>query len=281
MSVSVPTGRRQRPVIAYLSWRVNARWELFGIPVLPFGLFIAAGFLAGSWLLRRRARPLEVPDGALADILTWVAVGSLVGTRLVWSVGNWSELDSPLDALAVWRGGMTLYGGMLGGLIAGVVQLRRHRLPVLAMLDLAAPSLALGLVFGRAGDLVIGDHLGKPTGMPWGFRYVGTEPLDRAPPLGAVVHPVALYDMVLAAILCIVLLRFSRRGRAPGSVAALFAVAYALDRIALDFLRTDRTRALGLTGTQLASVAILVVVGGWLIRRRAGHRPGRVVALDS
>lgn len=265
-------------MIAYLSWRVDARWDLFGVPIHPFGWFIAAGFAAGAWLLRRRTRRMGVADDLLAGILMWVIAGSLIGTRLVWSLGNWSRLDSPVQALQIWRGGMTLYGGILGGLVAGIVQLRRHRLPVLPMLDAAAPGLALGLVLGRAGDLVIGDHLGNPTGLPWGFRYIGSDPLDTAPALGSIVHPVALYDLLVVALLCVVLLRFLRRRPAPGSAAALFAVAYSVDRLVLDFLRTDRARAFGLTGTQLASAAVLVLVGGWLIARRR-RSAGMEVAL--
>ena len=202
----------------------------------------------------------------LVDILTWVAVGSLAGTRLVWVIGNWSELDSPAEAVMIWDGGMTLYGGILGGLVAGLSMLHRHRLPVLRMLDYAAPGLALGLIIGRASDLITGDHLGKPTGLPWGFRYVGTDPPGTAPPLGAVVHPVALYDLLLVSVLLVVLVLFLRRARPAGLAAALFAAYYSIDRLLLDFLRTDQTRLLGLTGTQLASIAALVVLAVWFGR---------------
>ena len=255
-------------MLAAISWTVDTDRELFGIPIYPHGLLIAVGFLAGSWVLLRYARRDGMPTEPLVDGLSWVAVGSLVGTRGVWVLGNPTELDSPIEVLMLWHGGMTLYGGILGGLVAGVLYLRRHRLPVLRTLDLAAPGLALGLVLGRVSDLIIGDHLGKPTGLPWGFRYVGDNPPGDAPAIGAVVHPVALYDVVLVSILFVALVVFLRRPRAHGSAAALFAVWYATDRLLLDFLRTDPTRAFGLTGTQLSSVVVLVVTIGWLVLRR-------------
>lgn len=258
--------------LATISWVVDTQRELLGIPVYPHGLLIAVGFLAGSWLLLRYARRDGLPVDLIGDGLTWVAIASLVGTRLFWAIGNPSQLDSPLEVLMVWHGGMTLYGGIAGGLAAGVLFLRRHRLPVLRVLDLAAPGLALGLVLGRISDLIIGDHLGRPTGLPWGFRYVGDDPPGVAPPIGAVVHPVALYDTLLVTVLFVVLVLFLRRPRAHGSAAALFALWYASDRLLLDFLRTDPTRAFGLTGTQLASLGVLVVTTAWLLRRR-GHRP--------
>lgn len=262
-------------MFAYLSWEVSMRRELFGVTFFPHGVLIAVGFVAGSLLLRRSTRRLGlVADDVLYDILFWVAVGSLVGTRLFWALGNWSQLSSPAEVLMIWKGGMTLYGGIAGGLVGGVVLLRRHRLPVLTMVDLAMPGLALGLLIGRISDLITGDHLGKPTDRPWGFRYVGTDPPGQAPTVGQVVHFVALYDVVLVAILLVALLWFARRPRAAGSVAALFALYYSVDRIALDFLRVDPARAFGLTGTQLVSVAVVAVVSGWLlVRRRADGAP--------
>lgn len=253
-------------MLAYISWDVAVRREFFGIPYYPHGLLIAVGFVAGSWALHRYTRREGIGLDTLVDILTWVAVGSLAGTRLVWVIGNWSELDSPAEAVMIWDGGMTLFGGILGGLVAGLSMLHRHRLPVLRMLDYAAPGLALGLIIGRASDLITGDHLGKPTGLPWGFRYVGTDPPGTAPPLGAVVHPVALYDLLLVSVLLVVLVLFLRRARPAGLAAALFAAYYSIDRLLLDFLRTDQTRLLGLTGTQLASIAALVVLAVWFGR---------------
>ena len=260
---------------AYLSWRVDMTRYFFGIPYFPHGVLIAVGFLLGGLLLHRYTRERGVPTDVLLDILTWVLVGSMLGTRLVWVAGNLDRMDSVAEVFMIWRGGMTLYGGILGGLIAGVIMLRRHQLPVLEMIDLAAPAMALGLVIGRISDLITGDHLGKPTDLPWGFRYVGTNPPGEAPPLGAVVHPVALYDAILVSILFAILVLYLRRRRPAGTAAAIFALYYSVDRLFLDFLRTDRTRAFGLTGTQLTSIAVIVFVTGWLVYRVRKGTPQR------
>jgi phosphatidylglycerol:prolipoprotein diacylglycerol transferase len=260
-------------MLGYLSWGVGMRRELLGIPYYPHGILSAAGFLLGGAVLLRYARRRGVDIDAVSDILTWVAFGALIGARLFWVLGHWSDLRSPLEALMVWHGGLTLFGGIAGGLAFGVTALRRHRLPVLPLLDMAAPGLAAGLIVGRVGCLLTGDHLGKATGLPWGFRYAGTDAAGTAPPLGAVVQPVALYDLLLVALLCAVLVRFLRRPHTPGTAAALFALWYSTERLLLDFLRTDPRRALGLTGTQLASLVVIAVVGGWLtLGRRRGAR---------
>lgn len=253
--------------LAYISWPVDMHREIFGIPFFPHGILIAVGFVAGAWVMSRYTRARGLPNEVLWDIITWVAIGSLIGTRLVWVLGNWSQLGSPAEAFMIWHGGMTLYGGILGGLIAGVWKVRRYGLPTLAMLDFAVLGLALGLILGRASDLVTGDHLGKPTSLPWGFKYLGRDAPGLDPPLGAIVHPVALYDLVSVAILFVVLALFLRKARAPGSAAALFAVWYATGRIFLDFLRTDPVRAFGMTGTQLASVLAVPAIVAWLVLR--------------
>jgi phosphatidylglycerol:prolipoprotein diacylglycerol transferase len=261
-------------LLAYLSWRVDTHRHFLGIPFFPHGVLIAVGFLVGGLIFVRYSRRADVASTMAWEIVSAVAFGSLVGTRLVWVVGNWSQVGSVGEALKVWHGGMTLYGGILGGVVAGVVAARRRGLPLLRLLDYAAPALAMGIALGRASDLVIGDHLGKSTGLPWGFRYLGTNPAGDAPPLGAVVHPVALYDLLLVSALLVVLVAFLRSPRAAGSAALVFAAWYSAERLLLDFFRTDPIRALGLTGTQLASVGVLLAVGGVLsVRRRRADRP--------
>jgi prolipoprotein diacylglyceryltransferase len=101
-------------------------------------------------------------------------------------------------------------------------------------------------------------------------------PLEGVPAMGTIVHPVALYDMLLTTVLLVVLLRFALRPRAIGSSIALFTLWYAGSRVLTDFLRTDPRRLLGLTGSQLTSIALIaVVLTGLVLRARAsGPSPG-------
>ncbi len=108
---------------------------------------------------------------------------------------------------------MSLFGGLIAAVATGGIVARREGLQVLPLLDMASPGLALGIAIDRVSDLIVADHLGNPTSLPWGFRYVGADhPLQGAPPIGAVVHPVALYDLILTTVLLVVLLRFARSG---------------------------------------------------------------------
>ena len=261
-------------MFAYISWKVVTGFHIGPLMIRPHGVLIAVGFFAGALLMRRSTRAAKIPDEQLWRILEWGLVGGLIGMRLAWDLGHLDEMRSPVDLIAVWNGGMSLLGGLIGALILGGIAVRRAGLPLLPMLDMAAPGLALGIAIGRFSDLIIGDHLGKPTSLPWGFKYIGgMHPLDGVPAMGVVVHPVALYDMLLTTTLLIVLLWFARRPRAVGSSIALFTLWYAGSRVLTDFLRTDPRRLFGLTGSQLTSIVlIIVVVTGLILRRRSGGR---------
>jgi len=248
-------------MLAAISWKVVTGFHLGPFMVRPHGVLIAVGFIAGALLMRRYTRSRGISDDVLWNILTWGLIGGLVGMRVAWDLGHLSEMRTPLDLIAVWNGGMSLLGGLIGAVIVGAFAARRQGLRVLPLLDMAAPGLALGIAIGRVSDLIIGDHLGKPTTLPWGFRYVGgIDPLANVPPVGTVVHPVALYDLILTTALLFVLIRFLRSPRATGSAVALFTLWYAGSRVLTDFLRTDPRRLAGLTGSQLTSIAAIGVV---------------------
>ncbi|MGZ8640362.1 MAG: prolipoprotein diacylglyceryl transferase [Actinomycetota bacterium] len=263
-------------MLAVISWKVVSEFHIGPFMIRPHGVLIAVGFFAGAFLMRRFSRARGIDDDVLWRVLSWGLVGGLIGMRSAWDIGHWREMGSPMDLIAVWNGGMSLLGGLLGAAVLGTIAARRERLAVLPLLDIAAPGLALGIAIGRVSDLIIGDHLGTPTTLPWGFRYVGgTMPLDGVPPVGTVVHPVALYDLVLTTALMFILLWFLRSPRATGSVIALFTLWYAGGRILTDFLRTDPRRFAGLTGSQLTSILAIVAVAValWLRARKSADAP--------
>jgi phosphatidylglycerol---prolipoprotein diacylglyceryl transferase len=262
-------------VFASISWPVVTEVHLGPLMIRPHGALIAVGFFAGALVMRRSTRRVGTPDDQLWRVLEWGLLGGLIGMRAAWDLGHLDEMRSLVDLVAVWNGGMSLLGGLIGAVILGGVAVRRAGLPLVPMLDMAAPGLALGIAIGRFSDLIIGDHLGKPTSLPWGFRYVGgMHPLEAVPTVGTVVHPVALYDMLLTTVLFVVLLRFARRPRANGSSIALFTLWYGTSRLITDLLRTDPRRLLGLTGSQLTAIVVIACVLGALLVRRRNTRQG-------
>lgn len=249
--------------------------EVGPLSISPHGIGIAAGFVAGAQLLFPRTRRIGVSDDDVYALLTRAAVGAIVGARLAYVVNHASDFASVAEVLKVWEGGISLLGGFVGAILAAVPAMRRRGHSFWKLMDAAAPGMALGVVVGRVGDLVVGDHLGKPTSFFLGYRCPPAS-VETAFPCepGTIVHQTALYDLLLTAVLVAVLLRLRRTPRFDGFLLMVFGAWYGVQRIVEDFLRED-VRRLGLTGSQMTALATVAVCGAWLAFARRTPRWGR------
>lgn len=268
----------------------------------PHGIGSALGFLVGASILlkevRRRAEPLEP---VVVRALTWAAVGAILGARLDYVVSHPNDWDGLWDMIALWEGGLAMFGGFIGGTLAALPILIRNNVHLPRFLDAAAPGFAIGVVIGRIGDLVIWDHLGDPATGAW--RAIGLkikEGYDLAPGFGpdpavtlpagktcadgfyaeCVYHQPALYDFVGALLLFGLLLWLRRRARHRAGVAILvWGVWYGLQRLTVDFTRSIDERFYGLSGTQWLAAVLLAVCLATLVviavrKRGLGEEPG-------
>lgn len=268
-----------------LGWEVIPRIGFGDFTVSPHGVGIAIGYFLGTTLLVRRARARGFDEDHAWNAAALAVIGAIVGARIAYVVGHTDRFQSPIEWLQVYRGGISLVGGLLGGFGAGYIYCRVKGLDFLRLADLGAPGIALGTAVGRIGDLVIGDHLGKVTDGWWGWQYQGGE-LISPPPCdpqvyptasgciepGMVVHQTALYDSVWSLVILAILFKVDAKPRAKGVLVAVWASLYALGRIVTDFLRVDKTWfGTGLTGSQLTAIAVLLICVVALLRLR--NRP--------
>jgi phosphatidylglycerol---prolipoprotein diacylglyceryl transferase len=286
-------------LLAVIGWPVLDRIRLGPVAISPHGIGIAAGYLAGSWFMLRAGRKRGLSEDHLGTILLWALLGAIFGARFFYVVAHFSEFESFTDMLAIWRGGISLLGGITGAMAFAYPLMRRFGYRFLQVMDAAAVGLAFGIIVGRIGDLVIGDHLGKPTNFFLGWAYRGgelpgpwqfnqltqewmasltgglTETLSRDGATlisgneviqsGAGVHQTALYDFFIAIGLFLFLAWLSRRPRREGVLIATFAVVYGAGRVVTDFLRVDK-EFFGLTGSQWGAILAIVLAGGLLLR---------------
>lgn len=267
-------------VLAALSYRPIVRIDLGPLSVSPHGLLTVIGFLIAARCLRSDTRRHGIADDDLSAILRDAAVGAIVAARLVYVLNHWSAYESPLEWFQIWEGGVSLLGGISGGLAAAWFQARRRHLAFLPLLDLAAPWLPLGIAIGRIGDLIIADHLGAPTTLPFGYRCPEIVDVGRTVgspcPSGQVVHLTAAYDLLVAALVAGTLIILRRRRLRLGTPTLLLAALYGSGRLAFDFLRED-VRRFGLTGSQWAALTLVTASVSWLLIRRVGsdHHRGQ------
>jgi phosphatidylglycerol---prolipoprotein diacylglyceryl transferase len=271
--------------------------RVFGIS--PHGVGSALGFLLGATLLVRELRRRGFDTAIAERALTWSILGAIVGARVDYVISQpQGFLDDGLDGLLriprVWEGGLALFGGFAGGVAFALPTLVRHRVHLPRFLDAAAPGFALGVVIGRIGDLVIWDHLGdRATGWTRAFGFLVKEGYDLAPGFGpspavtgpcegsavngqffagCVYHQPALYDLLGALVLLLVLLRLRAAGRHRAGVAILLWGAwYGMQRFVIDFTRSgvdEHIPVVELTGTQALGLLLFLVCTVQLVRIR-------------
>lgn len=271
-------------MLGVISYNPIVRVHLGPLSISPHGVFIAIGFMVGAWFMLPQSRKRGMSDDVIYPLFTLAAIGSLIGARVAYVVNHITDYaSSPLDAIMVWKGGISLLGGFFGAIAFAIPRMRREKLSFWKVMDAAAPGMALGVVIGRTGDLIIADHLGKMTTFFLGYRCPpvnvatgspcgATDLVSRTP--GAIVHQTALYDQLLALVLLCVLVRLRRKVHFDGFLICVFGLGYGFNRVLEDFLRED-VRRFGLTASQWTALLTMSLCLYVIALRRQTPRWGR------
>ena len=260
-----------------LAFRLPADLPLVGglsVSIRWYGVLIASSMALGLWLSAREAvRRGESPDDLLkaAEI---ALIGGLVGARLYYVLFNldYYQTQPWWRMVAVWEGGLAIHGGLIAGLLTGGAYVWAKGLPLLAYLDIVAPSLMLAQALGRWGNFFNEEAFGRPTELPWKL-YI-SEP--RRPPAFVdhqYFHPTFLYESLWNAATFLLLYFVLRRRfeRAPGALFLAYLGFYSLGRFWVEGLRTDSLMLGSFRVAQLVSVAAVIVAAVGipiLLRRR-------------
>lgn len=243
----------------------SLRWE---------NVMIMLGCTAGVWLAWRRAAIKGAAyQNMILDLSTWLIIAGILGARLWELLFTWELYrDHPGEIFAIWNGGMSIQGSILGGLIAALIFAWRRRVRVWELLDLLAPPVILGQAIGRIGCLTSGDAFGRPVSeVPWypsGLGLVYAEGTPAHQVFGPVpLIPAEGFEMVLDFVILAVLLLYKPRREVPGRTALVYAILYSVARFGLEFLRADSLMAGGLKAAQLLSVIVIAVSAGLLVHR--------------
>lgn len=229
--------------------------------ITSFGVLVAIGALVGIWIFQRELKRASLPesgvDAAIAGVL-----GGLLGAKVLWTIEN-AFGQEPITALLFSRGGMSWFGGLLGGVGAGVWWLRRRGIPLMAGLAAASPGLAIGHAIGRIGCFLVGDDYGRPSDLPWAVAFP-----RGLPPTDIPVHPTQLYEMLVLLPIAWLLIRWRRRGVRDRVVFGRYLVLAGVARFAIEFVRVNEQIAGPFTLAQLISAGITLAGFALLSPRR-------------
>jgi phosphatidylglycerol:prolipoprotein diacylglycerol transferase len=247
-----------------------------------YGLAYMAGLLIG-WLYARKlisckrlwAAKTSITPAHIDDLLLWATLGVVLGGRLgyVLLYNPAYYMANPADIIAVWNGGMSFHGGLVGTALAIYIFSRKHKLPLMSLLDVASAVAPVGIFFGRLANFINGELWGRATEVPWAMVFPHPDAGELAR------HPSQLYEAALEGLLLFGILQLLIYRQAallkPGLVSGVFIAGYGLARIFAENFRQFESDV-GIMIAQLTPgmlYSIPLVIAGIYIARRARNQP--------
>jgi phosphatidylglycerol:prolipoprotein diacylglycerol transferase len=238
------------------------------VPVFGYGLMLFFAFIGSMNLAARRARLEKIDPEIIYDMAFYVFIGGLIGARAFYVIQYWGvKVHGFWDIFKIWEGGIVLYGSILGGTIAFFLYRTLRYFPLLPVLDIIAPALALGIAIGRIGCFLNGCCYGDSCNLPWAVEFPKhSPPWDSEVGRGLIppsagsslpLHPTQLYSTIDGLILMTLLLAYFPIRKRDGQVMGLLMLTYPVSRFLVEHLRSDEGiyRA-GMTISQVISLGI-------------------------
>lgn len=235
-------------------------FEIGFLTLRSYGLMMALGFAAGIALSVSLNRKEKRPDELILDLSVWIMFGAIAGARALYVLVEPEQfVGLPWwEKVAVWKGGLVYYGGLIGAALTAYVWLRKYKQPIWLVADCLAPGLALGQVFGRIGCFLNGCCYGRVSeahGLV--FPSIG----DNQPHL-----PVQLYEAAFVLVLAGFLAWFKPRRSYPGQVFVLYILLYSIGRFILEIFRGDAERGVLISnslspGQWISIVGVIFAIG--------------------
>ena len=242
-----------------------------------YALAYIAGLMLG-WkyivrLVRRDGDSAAMSEVQVDDFLVWATIGVVLGGRLgyVLFYRPGFYLDNPAEIIAIWQGGMSFHGGLLGVTAAMILYSRKYNLSLLGVTDLISMAAPVGLFFGRLANFINGELWGRATDVAWAVSFPHGGPLPR--------HPSQIYEALLEGALLFLVLWYLRnktdKAAQPGFLTGVFISGYGLARFVVEYYREPDAHLgflfAGATMGQLLSVP-LILLGCWLALRASAKK---------
>jgi phosphatidylglycerol:prolipoprotein diacylglycerol transferase len=209
-------------------------FEVGPVRVGWYGLMYVLGFLASYLLVRyqMKKKDFDLSRAEVENLYFYLILGLMIGARLgyVLFYDLKAYLADPFEIVAIWHGGMSFHGGLIGVLLVGVLFCWKHRKSFWKITDLVIVTAPIGLGLGRIGNFINGELYGRVTQVPWGMIFPKGGPLPR--------HPSQLYESALEGGVLFLILWLMKDKKLPtGGLLAIFLFVYGVFRFLVEFVR--------------------------------------------
>ena len=265
-SIPLKEGRNMEHTIGFpnlgLEFTLNrVACTVLGKDIYWYGIIICAGFILAALYVNSRTKDFGITSDNLTDCLIICVPLGIICARIYYVVFEWGYYaQHPGEIIAIWKGGIAIYGGIIGTLIGLFVYSRVKKLSLASLCDLAAFGLLIGQCIGRWGNFVNGEAHGGPTTLPWGMTIDGQ----------SMVHPTFLYESLWNLAGFVLLHFYSKKRRFKGEIALLYAAWYGAGRAWIEGLRTDSLYIGSVRVSQL--LAIISCIAAVAVLARQYHR---------
>jgi len=251
-------------------------FQIFKFPIHSYGFMLALSFLLGIWLASARAKKAGLNPNIIADVGFWVILSAIVGARAYYVVLHFEEFQGDLLSIInpfhrgmVGIGGLVMYGGFIGAILAGVIFFNLKKIPFSPYADACAPSIGLGIALTRIGCFMNGCCYGSAA------AHCGVSfPLSSAAGMyqheihAAALYPSQIYESAGGLLMLLIVLLLDRRKPFTGFLFLATGLLYTVLRFAVDFSRFYGTgeRLGGLSHNQIVCIVLFVIFGGLILR---------------
>lgn len=223
-----------------------------------YGVMLAAAFFLALAIAVRQAKREGIAPERILDLGLYLLISAIVGSRILFILTEFKYyINHPLKIFMFWEGGLVFFGGLILAIPVGIYYIRKHRLPLWQVADIAAPSVAIAQAVGRLGCFSAGCCYGKPTNLPWAVTFRDPNSLAR---LDIPLHPTQLYESLGTFLLFLFLISMRKRKSFDGQIFWLYTLLYSVLRFIIEIFRGDQIRGM-ILGTPLSTsqgIAILL-----------------------
>lgn len=257
-------------------WSIDVNtvaFTVYNVPIYWYGIIIALAFLSAIFFALRDSQKFGFEQETIIDLALVIIPAAIIGARLYYVAFSWEEFkDNPISILNTRTGGLAIYGGIVGALLAAYVFSRVKKINVLDLFDFAIPYLALGQAIGRWGNFINQEAYGINTSLPWGMtsdsikqdllrnmQKLSSQGITVDPNIP--VHPTFLYESLWDFLVFFLLFWGRKRRKFSGEIFYLYMMLYGTGRFFIEGLRTDSLMIGTLRASQLLAFVFVAVFG--------------------